>query len=53
MDLPDRADLPPWLAQFAAPAWVTALGTLVAYGTILLVMFLVLFVVPFLVFWTL
>ncbi len=50
MDLPDPEDLPGPLGQFVAPAWVTAVGTVVAYGAILLVMFLVLFVVPFLVF---
>jgi hypothetical protein len=46
----DGPDLPEPLAQFAAPAWVTAVGTAVAYGVVLLVMFLLLFVVPFLVF---
>ncbi len=50
MDLPDASDLPAPLARFAEPAWVTAVGTAVAYGLVLLVMFLVLFVLPFLVF---
>lgn len=36
--------------RFDHPAWVTAAATLVSYGLILLVMFLALFVVPFLVY---
>lgn len=32
------------------PSWRTAVGTLVAYGAILVVMFLALFVVPYLLF---
>jgi len=43
-------DLPEPLARYTDPAWVTAVGTAVAYGAVLLVMFLLLFVVPFLVF---
>jgi hypothetical protein len=34
------------LAQFDHPAWVTAVGTLVGYGLVLLVLFAVLFVLP-------
>ncbi len=34
------------LAQFDHPAWLTAIGTLVGYGLVLLVLFVVLFVVP-------
>lgn len=36
--------------QFDHPAWLTAGGTLVGYGLILLVMFALLFVVPFLIY---
>lgn len=36
--------------EFDHPSWLTAVGTFVAYGAILLVMFLVLFVVPYLIF---
>ena len=36
--------------RFEHPAWTTVAGTAVSYGVILLVMFAVLFVVPFLVF---
>jgi hypothetical protein len=43
-------ELPDPLAEYTGPSWLTALSTAVAYGAILLVMFLVLFVVPFLVF---
>lgn len=32
------------------PTWTTAVGTFVSYGAILLAMFLVLFVVPYLIF---
>jgi len=35
--------------QFDHPAWVTAAGTLVSYGLVLAVLFVVLFVLPFLV----
>jgi hypothetical protein len=38
------------LDPFDHPAWVTAAGTLVSYGLILALMFVVLFVVPFLVY---
>jgi len=37
------------LDQFDHPAWLTAAGTLASYGLILLFVFLVLFVVPYLV----
>ena len=43
-------DLPEPLARYTDPAWVTAVGTVVGYGAILVVMFLLLFVVPFLIF---
>lgn len=36
--------------QFDHPAWLTAGGTLVGYGLILVVMFALLFVLPFLVY---
>ena len=36
--------------RFEHPAWLTAAGTLVSYGLILLVMFAALFVLPFLVY---
>jgi hypothetical protein len=35
---------------FDHPAWLTGVGTAVAYGLILLVLFVALFVVPYLVF---
>jgi hypothetical protein len=38
------------LSQFDHPAWLTAGGTLVGYGLILAFMFVLLFVVPFLLF---
>lgn len=37
-------------ADYDHPSWVTAVGTFVSYGAILLAMFLLLFLVPFLVF---
>jgi hypothetical protein len=37
------------LDQFDHPAWLTAAGTLASYGLILAVMFVLLFVVPYLV----
>jgi Na+-transporting methylmalonyl-CoA/oxaloacetate decarboxylase gamma subunit len=37
-------------AQFDHPAWLTAAGTLAGYGLVLLFMFLLLFVVPYLLF---
>lgn len=43
-------DLPEPLAEYEGPAWVTAVGTAVAYGAVLFVMFVLLFVVPFLLF---
>jgi hypothetical protein len=39
MELPGR---------FGHPAWTTAIGTILSYGAILLAMFVVLFVIPFL-----
>ncbi|EMA38885.1 hypothetical protein [Halococcus hamelinensis] len=36
--------------RFDHPSWLTAVGTLVAYGIILLLLTVVLFVVPYLVF---
>ena len=38
------------LAEFDHPAWLTAAGTLAGYGLILVVMFALLFVVPYLVY---
>jgi len=38
------------LADFDHPSWKTALGTFAGYGAILLVMFAVLFLVPYVVF---
>ena len=35
---------------FDHPAWLTGVGTLVAYGLILMVLFVALFVVPYLLF---
>jgi len=43
-------ELPGPLAAYDHPSWLTALGTAVSYGLILLVMFLLLFVVPLAVF---
>jgi hypothetical protein len=43
-------DLPAPLAEFEHPSWLTAAGTLVSYGLILAVMFVLLFVVPLAVF---
>ncbi|EMA30083.1 hypothetical protein [Haloarcula japonica] len=36
--------------QFDHPAWLTAAGTLAGYGLILLFMFLLLFILPYLLF---
>ncbi|WP_272949835.1 hypothetical protein [Haloglomus irregulare] len=38
------------LEQFDHPSWFTAAGTLVSYTVILVAMFILLFVVPYLVF---
>lgn len=38
------------LDRFDHPAWVTAGATLVSYGLVLLVLFALLFVVPYLVY---
>lgn len=38
------------LQEFDHPTWRTAVGTLVSYGAILAVMFVLLFVVPYAVF---
>lgn len=38
------------LDRFDGPAWVTAAATVVSYGLILLVLFALLFVVPFVVY---
>lgn len=38
------------LEQFDHPSWLTAAGTLVSYTVILVAMFILLFVVPYLVF---
>ena len=35
--------------QFDHPAWLTAVGTLASYGLILAVLFVLLFVLPYLV----
>lgn len=40
-------DLP---GDFDHPAWLTAASTVVAYGLVLLLLFVLLFVLPFLVF---
>lgn len=40
-------DLP---GQFDHPAWLTGVGVVLGYGLILAVMFLVLFVLPYLLF---
>jgi hypothetical protein len=40
----------PSLDQFSHPAWVTGLATAVSYSLGLLAMFVLLFVVPFLLF---
>jgi hypothetical protein len=37
------------LDRFEHPAWLTAGATLVSYGLVLLVLFLLLFVVPYLI----
>jgi hypothetical protein len=37
--------------EYQHPAWVTAVGTLISYGLVLGLMFVLLFVVPFLLFW--
>ncbi|MFB6222369.1 MAG: hypothetical protein ABEH86_01680 [Haloarcula sp.] len=36
--------------QFDHPAWLTAVGTLAGYGLILLFMFVLLFLLPYLLF---
>jgi len=36
--------------QFEHPAWLTAAGTLASYGLILVFLFVLLFVLPYLVF---
>lgn len=38
------------MEQFDHPSWFTAAGTLVSYTVILVAMFILLFVVPYLVF---
>lgn len=38
------------MEQFDHPSWFTAAGTLVSYAVILVAMFVLLFVVPYLVF---
>lgn len=38
------------LSGFDHPTWQTALGTLLGYGVVLLALFVVLFVLPYLVF---
>lgn len=42
--------MPPVTERFDHPAWLTAAGTLAGYGIVLLVLFLLLFVVPYLLF---
>jgi hypothetical protein len=37
------------IEQFDHPAWLTTAGTLVSYGLILLLLFVLLFLVPYLV----
>lgn len=38
------------LAQFDHPAWFTAVGTLLGYGIVLLILFVLLFVIPLAIF---
>jgi hypothetical protein len=38
------------LQDFDHPTWFTAVGTFVSYGAIIFVMFVLLFVIPYLVF---
>lgn len=38
------------LGEYDHPAWLTAAGTAVAYGVVLLVMFAALFLVPYAIF---
>jgi hypothetical protein len=38
------------LQQFDHPTWLTAAGTLISYTVILVAMFVLLFVVPYLIF---
>ena len=38
------------LARFDHPAWVTGIATAVSYGLVLAVLFVLLFVVPYLLF---
>lgn len=37
--------------RFDHPTWLTAVGTVASYGLILFVLFVLLFVVPVLLFW--
>lgn len=41
------------LGEFDHPAWLAAIGTFVGYGVILVVMTIVLFLIPYLIFWAL
>lgn len=38
------------LGEFDHPSWLTAVGTFVGYGVILLAMTIVLFLIPYLIF---
>jgi hypothetical protein len=40
-------------SEFDHPAWFTAVGTVLAYGAILVAMFVVVFLVPFALFYLL
>lgn len=44
-------DLPARFAEYEHPTWLTAVATALSYGLILVAMTVVLFVVPYLVFW--
>ncbi|MFB6185102.1 MAG: hypothetical protein ABEI96_11150 [Haloarculaceae archaeon] len=43
-------DTSEFVSQFRRPAWQTGIGTVLGYGVILAFMFVVLFVIPWLVF---
>ena len=47
---PIRMDVADIRAEYDHPAWVTAVGTFIAYGIILVGMALLLFAVPWLIF---
>jgi hypothetical protein len=41
------------LSEYDHPAWLTIVGTFAGYGVILVAMTVVLFLIPYLVFWAL